>query len=470
MNPPLLVPPQGSLQVPFAAQGTRQSIRSNIKQSTRQGTRQSTRQGTRHGTRQGTNQAVNQDEASARALASSHSAYASSSATLTKRSATQQPIQFSLVIPTYNESENIGSLVTQLTRLLDGFLPEEYELILVDDDSPDRTWQRAQALSRTYPQLKVMRRESERGLSSAVIRGWQVAQGDILGVIDADLQHPPEVLLKLLQAVMEGADLAVASRHVEGGGVSDWSIVRRFLSRGAQTLGLLVCPSVVGRVSDPMSGYFMVRRSAIAGPQLNPLGYKILLEVIGRGNIGSIAEAGYVFQERESGESKVTWKQYVEYLGHLVRLRGSNRPQVRNFQTKRFFCYGVVGISGVFVDMALFYLLTDVAGINIGISKLLAAEVAIVNNFLWNDAWTFADLVQRQKSYQARFKRLLKFNAVCLTGLIVDVVLLLIFYQLVFSGHFKYLANLIAIALVALWNFWLNVKLNWRVTALEKEV
>ena len=133
-------------------------------------------------------------------------------------------------------------------------------------------------------------------------------------MIDADLQHPPEVLLKLLQATLDGADLAAASRHVEGGGVSDWSIVRRFLSRGAQMLGLMVCPAVVGRVSDPMSGYFMVRRSAIAGPHLNPVGYKILLEVIGRGNIDQIAEVGYVFQERESGESKVTWKQYVEYF------------------------------------------------------------------------------------------------------------------------------------------------------------
>ncbi|MFK8184688.1 MAG: glycosyltransferase [Phormidesmis sp.] len=437
MNPPLLSPPQGPLQVSLVAQtavSSASSVHSHEHHDLTSAPR-STQQ--------------SQTRSSSEASGHPHS------------------IRFSLVIPTYNEGENIGSLIAQLTQLLEGFLPNEYELILVDDDSPDGTWQRAQVLSNDYPQLKVMRRQAERGLSSAVIRGWQMAQGEILGVIDADLQHPPEVLLSLLQSVLDGADLAVASRHIEGGGVSDWSIVRRFLSRGAQLLGLIVCPSVVGRVSDPMSGYFMVRRSAIAGPELNPLGYKILLEVIGRGNIGPIAEAGYVFQERESGESKVTWKQYIEYLGHLVRLRSSNRLWVRQFPTKRFLRYGIVGFSGVFVDMILFYLFTDVVGIGLSFSKFLAAEVAIVNNFLWNDAWTFADLTQRQRSHRARVKRLLKFNIICFTGLVLDVFLLLIFYKFVFSGSLKYVANLIAIILVATWNFWLNVKLSWRITAVK---
>ena len=428
MTSPLLSPPQGPLQVPLAAQ------------------------------------------AAASAAASTYAASTYIEGAHTPNSPTDKDnraVQLSLVIPTYNEGENIGTLIAQLTQLLNGFVPNDYELILVDDDSPDRTWQIAQTLSKDYPQLKVMRRQTERGLSSAVIRGWQVAQGEVLGVIDADLQHPPEILLKLLTSVFAGADLAVASRHIEGGGVSEWSLVRRFLSRGAQLLGLLICPSVVGRVSDPMSGYFMVRRQAIAGPRLNPLGYKILLEVIGRGCIDQISEVGYVFQERESGESKVTWRQYVEYLGHLVRLRSSNRPSVTAFPTQRFLRYGLVGFSGVFVDMALFYLLADGVGFGVTVSKFLAAEVAIINNFIWNDAWTFADLTRQQRSYRARVKRLMKFNLICFTGLILDVCLLLIFYQIIFSGQFKYLANLIAIALVAAWNFWLNVKLSWRVTAIQ---
>ncbi|MDP5339443.1 MAG: polyprenol monophosphomannose synthase, partial [Nodularia sp. (in: cyanobacteria)] len=193
--------------------------------------------------------------------------------------ADSEPIYFSLVIPTYQEGDNIHNLVKILSELLNESIPGQYELIVVDDDSPDRTWEIAQSLMEEYPQLQVMRREQERGLSSAVIRGWQVAKGSILGVIDGDLQHPPEILIQLLVAIKQGADLAVASRHVEGGGVSSWNIIRRFLSRGAQVLGLILLPGVLSRVSDPMSGYFMVRRACIAGVILHPVGYKILLEV-----------------------------------------------------------------------------------------------------------------------------------------------------------------------------------------------
>lgn len=377
-------------------------------------------------------------------------------------------VTFSLIIPTYKESGNVAKIVAQLARLLDGFIPEQYELILVDDDSPDLTWKVAHDLTAQYPQLQVMRRQTERGLSSAVIRGWQVAKGSVLGVIDADLQHPPEILLKLLSQVLDGVDLAVASRHVEGGGVSDWSIVRRLLSRGAQVLGLLVCPAVVGRVSDPMSGYFMVRRSAIASHRLSPIGYKILLEVIGRGEIKDIAEVGYVFQERESGDSKVTWKQYVEYIGHLVRLRSQGRiSRIRQkWPMRRFIRYGIVGFSGIFVDMLLLYLLYNNAGIGLVASKVIAAEAAILSNFFWNDVWTFADKVKQQLGWSNRCRRLLKFNAICFSGLILNVLLLQVFFDVIFAQSLPYLANFITILLVAVWNFWLNLKLSWRVTAI----
>jgi dolichol-phosphate mannosyltransferase len=381
-----------------------------------------------------------------------------------------QLIDLTLIIPTYNESKNVLPLVKQLTSLLDQTMPGNYELVVVDDDSPDRTWEVAQALMNDYPQLRVMRRQGERGLSSAVIRGWQAARGKVLGVIDGDLQHPPEILLKMLAAIDEGADLAVASRHVEGGGVSDWSIVRRFLSRGAQVLGLIILPTVVGRITDPMSGYFMVRRSAIAGPVLNPMGYKILLEVLGRGRVEQIAEVGYVFQERLEGESKVTWKQYVEYLLHLGRLRSRGRVSRlrQRFQLpiKRFLQFGAVGLSGVFIDMTLLYLLSDPSTLGWGLtrSKIIASEVAILNNFFWNDAWTFADISQRQKGWQPRLKRLLKFNIICLAGLILNVLLLNLLFHL---GINRYIANLLAIAIVTIWNFYVNLKLSWRVTQVK---
>ncbi len=381
------------------------------------------------------------------------------------------PLYFSLVVPTYNESKNVHAIVHLLTGLLDEAMPGNYELIIVDDDSPDQTWKIAQEMTPDYPALRVMRRQYERGLSTAVIRGWQVAEGQVLGVIDGDLQHPPEVLLKLLDAIQRGADLAVASRHVEGGGVSDWGFTRRFLSRGAQLLGLIILPNVVGRVSDPMSGYFMVRRSAIAERDLNPKGYKILLEVLGRGEVEQVAEVGYVFQERQEGESKVTWKQYVDYLHHLARLRSRGRVARLKKRLKvpltRFAQFGLVGLSGVFVDMVIFYLLSDPMTLGLGLtrSKILAAEAAIINNFLWNDTWTFRDMSSKQKGWKQRLKRFLKFNTICLMGLILNVLILNILFNVL--GINRYLANLIAIALVTFWNFWINLKLSWRVTQVK---
>jgi dolichol-phosphate mannosyltransferase len=380
----------------------------------------------------------------------------------------EKSVKFSLIVPTYNESKNLAKLVEILTQLLNNYFQENYELIIVDDDSPDLTWQVGLDLMPNYPQLRVMRRQGEKGLSTAVIRGWQASQGEILGVIDGDLQHPPETLIKMLDEMVNGADLVVASRHVEGGGVSDWGFMRRVLSRGAQMLGLLILPNVIGRVSDPMSGYFMVRRSAIANYPMNPLGYKILIEVLGRGNIGSVAEVGYVFQERQEGESKVTWRQYVDYILHLLRLRSRGRitklREKLRVPVKRFLKFGLVGFSGVFVDMAIFYLLSDASTMGWGLtrSKIIAAEVAVLNNFLWNDLWTFRDLAQQQFGRRKLIKRFVKFNLICLVGIGLNLIILNFLYKNLHIN--KYLANLIAIAIVTIWNFWFNLKLSWRVT------
>lgn len=366
----------------------------------------------------------------------------------------------SLVIPTYNESENLKKIIEKLSELLERAIPNRYELIVVDDNSPDCTWKVALELTSKYPQLRVMRREKERGLATAVIRGWQVARGEILGVIDGDLQHPPETLWQLWAEMERGADLAVASRHLEGGGVSNWNFLRRFLSRGAQILGLILFPEAIARVSDPMSGYFMVRREAIAEIPLDPIGYKILIEVLGRGKIRWIGEVGYVFQERLQGESKVSWKQYLEYVRHLWRLRWACLP------LGRFIRFGVVGFSGVLVDMAMFSAFREGLSLGLSLSAMLSGEVAIINNFLWNDLWTFGDIASRQRGWRKGLKRLLKFNLICLAGLVLNVSIVNLLS--VGLGLNEYGAKLVAIAAVTLWNFWINLKLNWRVTEIEK--
>lgn len=381
--------------------------------------------------------------------------------------------ELSLVIPTYNERENLRELTAQICTVLDKVLPGRYELIVVDDDSPDLTWQLAEELAREYKQLRVVRRTEGRGLSSAVIRGWQEAQAPLLGVIDADLQHPPEVLLRLVEAANRGTDLVVASRNVEGGGVSDWSIFRRFVSRGAQFYGLLVLPDVLVRVRDPMSGYFLVQRKCIAGVPLNPLGYKILIEVIARGNVDSITEVGYVFRERKQGNSKATLKQYIEYVRHVLRLRLGREVNfsqlARSFPFSRFCAFAAVGLSGVVVDTFVLFVLSDPLALGFGLtrSKIVAAEVAILNNFIWNDLWTFRDLAKSQPGWSSQYKRFLKFNIICFSGLVLNVLILNVLFNM--FGVNRYLANFIAIIIVSLWNFFLNRQMSWRVTETSSE-
>lgn len=365
-------------------------------------------------------------------------------------------VRLSVVLPTYNEAKNIRPMIERLTAVLSARLGDRYEIIVVDDDSPDRTWQVALGLAAADPRVRVTRRTGERGLSTAVIRGWQLARGALLAVLDADLQHPPDVVAALCDQVEAGADLAVASRHLPGGGLGDWSAWRRLVSRVAQLIGLVLLPGVLGRVSDPMSGCFVVRRDALSDVVLDPLGYKILIEVLGRGRVRRVAETPYVFRERADGESKATAKVYLEYLRHLVRLR------VATLRESRFVRFALVGLSGVLVDMLVLYALGDPAtlGWSLTSSKAIASEAAILNNFWWNDRWTFRDIAVEQMSPRQRLRRLASFNAICAVGLVLSVLLLDV--QVYWLHLDRYLANAIAIVLVTAWNYGLNLKLSWR--------
>ena len=366
------------------------------------------------------------------------------------------PLRLSLVVPTLNEAVTLPAFVEAAAAVLDRVLPGAYELIVVDDDSPDGTWRTALGLAGRFPALRVLRRTQERGLASAVVRGWQIGRGDVLGAIDADLQHPPEVCARLWEEIAAGAELAVASRHVPGGGVSDWSLHRRLLSRFAQVFGLVLLPGVLARVSDPMSGFFFVKRRVIDGVELRPEGYKILVEVLGRGRVRWIAEAPYVFRERAEGASKATARVYFDYVRHLARLRRDTLLQ------SRFVRFALVGLSGVVVDMGLLFLLSDPRTLGWGLtrSKVLAAEAAIVNNFVWNDRWTFRDLVPDEHTWHAARRRFLQFNAICLGGLALNVLLLNVMFNLLHVN--RYVANAVAIVCVTGWNYLLNRALSWR--------
>ncbi|MGK7910465.1 MAG: polyprenol monophosphomannose synthase [Synechococcus sp.] len=234
----------------------------------------------------------------------------------------QQTCLLSLVIPTLNEGQTIQLLLQRLVPELDRLIPQAYELWIVDDCSEDDTEARVRQLQRHYPQLHWLQRQQERGLASATIAGWQQAQGEILGVMDGDLQHPPELLPQLLQEIERGADVAIASRYGRDGSVGgQWGWWRQWASRIAMTLSRWVVPEVVQNISDPMSGFFLVRRQAIGDRPLQPIGYKVLLEVLAKGRIQDVREVGYRFDARYGGRSKVTWYHSWVYIWHLTRLR-----------------------------------------------------------------------------------------------------------------------------------------------------
>ena len=228
----------------------------------------------------------------------------------------------SLVIPTLNEGQTIQPLLQRLVPALDRSIPQAYELWVVDDCSNDNTEEQVRQLQGRYPQLHWLQRQQERGLASAAIAGWQRARGEILGVMDGDLQHPPELVPELLNTIIGGADLAIASRYGRDGCVGGhWVWWRQLASRIAMALSRWVVPKVVENVSDPMSGFFLVRRQAISDRPLQPVGYKLLLEVLAKGRIRIVREVGYRFDARLGGNSKVTWYHSWVYVWHLIRLR-----------------------------------------------------------------------------------------------------------------------------------------------------
>ncbi len=231
----------------------------------------------------------------------------------------------SLVVPTYNERENIAKLVQRTGAAL-AATREPFELIIVDDNSPDGTADEVRRLQTSHPWLRILVRLDQRDLSTAVLAGWHVARGDLLGCMDGDLQHPPERLAELAQRMREGdGEIAIASRYVAQGSVSEWKFHRRIISSTATLLTRIALPSKIRKVRDPMSGFFMLRRSVVEGVDLRPLGYKILLEVLARGRYTRAAEVAYTFEERAEGGSKIGGKQVWQFLIHLLRLRLSLR-------------------------------------------------------------------------------------------------------------------------------------------------
>ncbi len=198
-----------------------------------------------------------------------------------------------------------------MPRLAAALAVSTWELIIVDDGSPDGTADLAESYADVHP-VRVVRRPGKAGLASAVLAGFAQARGDVLVVMDADLSHPPEAVPRLVSAIDDGADLAVGSRYVAGGGTEDWPLRRRVVSRAACLIGNVLVP-----IRDCTSGFFAIRRSALDGVTLNPIGFKIGFEVMARAHYKKVMEIPYVFRDRELGKSKFGRREVMQYLVQL---------------------------------------------------------------------------------------------------------------------------------------------------------
>ncbi len=226
--------------------------------------------------------------------------------------------KLAIVVPTLREAGNIRVLLERIRQSLDP-LGIPYEVIVVDDDSRDGIEAIVQEISASDPRVRLLVRKGERSLAGAVIYGWSQTDAEILGVIDADLQHPPELLPELWKEVERGTDIVLASRYARKGGLAGWHPARHLVSCMAIWLTYpLQKPGI--QVKDPMTGFFMVRRSCLQNISLNGRGFKILLEILIRANVRSVAEIPFTFGSRYAGASKASLRVGIDYLALLYAL------------------------------------------------------------------------------------------------------------------------------------------------------
>jgi dolichol-phosphate mannosyltransferase len=331
---------------------------------------------------------------------------------------------------------------------------EPYELIVVDDSSPDGTAELAEALSEELP-VRVVRRPGRSGLAQAVVEGWKAAGGDVLGVMDADLQHPPEVLAGLVDALRgPNVDLVIGSRSEPGGGTKDWSRLRSFSSWAAVHLAACVLPWTLAEVHDAMSGMFLVRARALEGVDLEPTGYKILLEVLAKAHYRKFVEVPYTFGPRHRGSSKLGARQTAEYFIHLVRLARSTG------QLWAWIRYAGVGLTGAIVQLLLLLFLVQHGRWPVGWALPLAIQGALLSNFTWNNAFTFRTLSGANASEGLGLAvRLGRYEVVCLTGAALNssLTLLLLWWKWALP-----LAAGTGLVLGGVWNLFFNVPAIWR--------
>ena len=368
-------------------------------------------------------------------------------ATLAAPPAQVGPAMLSVVVPTYNECENVSKLVRRLAHQL---ADTAWEVIFVDDDSPDGTADVVRAIARRDPRVRCIQRVGRRGLSSACIEGVMASSAPFVAVMDADLQHDEAILPSMLSTVQTtGIDVAVGSRYVAGGSMGDWDRRRAMISRLATRLSHLVVPA---DLRDPLSGYFLIRREAFLERvhALSALGFKILMDLFASGNKPlTFVEVPYCFRDRHAGQSKLDNQAAWDYLLLLLdKLAGHVVPA-------RFIAFAMIGGVGVFVHLAVLSLLFKGAGADFVTSQTAATGVAMVFNFSINNLLTYSD---RQLKGFGWVKGLLTFMAACSVGAVANVG---VAAQLFRSDRTWWLAAVAGILVGAVWNYAVTAVFTW---------
>ena len=363
-----------------------------------------------------------------------------------------------VIIPTFNEAGNIGSIIPEINDISrkNGILTE---ILVVDDSSRDGTPEIVQHLRSSMENVVLVRRTTDPGLSASVIEGFSLASAGIILVMDADYSHPVAMIPEMYRKVLEGYDVVIGSRYMKGGGISNWPFRRRVISRGATSLGKVLFPAI----SDPVSGFFAVRKAVVEGAPLTPRGYKILLEVLGKGNWQREAELPYIFTDRTTGESKLAVSTMAAFIVHIIEILYFSLFHRNNAAWKeiqKLIRYGFVGLSGSLENILILYTLTDIVGIFYMLSSALAIELSTINNFILNDVWTFRE--DHRHQFTNRWHRFISYHIVSLGGMAVNMAVLFILTE--FGGLWYIFSNIVGIMVAFGWNFLVNRKTTWRIT------
>ncbi|MGD1005070.1 MAG: glycosyltransferase family 2 protein [Methanoregulaceae archaeon] len=359
-----------------------------------------------------------------------------------------------VIIPTFNEEANIRKIVIEVDEVLSKSSLNG-EILVVDDNSPDGTIGIVNELKKAKTNVSLLVRTSDHGLSQSVADGFLHASSEVFVVIDADFSHPPSIIPKMYEEIRAGTDVVIGSRYMEGGGIRKWPLKRRVISLGATFLGRVLFPDI----TDPVSGFFAVRKSVVTQAQLKPRGYKILLEVLGKGVWENDKEIPFEFSDREIGASKLKIKTIIEYAQQVLNITlysFSHHQSAAWREWKKVFKFGLVGVSGIIVNLAILQLLL-MSGISGYIALFFAIAISILNNFLWNDLWTFKTSPKR--SVTSIWRRLGFFYVISAGGAAINYGIAILLVQVI--GMNIFLSDLIGILIGFTWNFLVNRRITW---------